>query len=60
MMHPSPIRELFSTRRTHPNYDLVFNRAAVDRGVVPNGHPVAHGHRIQIALPVEHGTVLDV
>jgi hypothetical protein len=38
----------------------VLDHASVDRGVVADGDPVAHNHRIEVALAVEDGAVLYV
>ena len=46
--------------RAHADQHRVLNHAAVDGGVVANGHPVAHDDRIEVALAVEHGAVLHV
>ena len=54
------MRELFSTRGAHADDHHVFNRAAMDRGVVADRHPVADDHRVEVALTVEHRAVLHV
>jgi len=39
---------------------LIFNHASVNGSVVANGYPVAHHYRVEVALAMEHGAVLDV
>ncbi|SPE21381.1 hypothetical protein SBA5_300025 [Candidatus Sulfotelmatomonas gaucii] len=45
---------------SHADYAHILDDAAVDRGVVPDGHPVADDDRIKVALAMENRAVLHV
>ena len=44
----------------HPDEDVVFDHAAVDCGVVADRDPVSDNDRIEVALAMEDGTVLNI
>jgi isopentenyl phosphate kinase len=43
-----------------PDEHRVFNHAAMHGGVMSDGDPIAHDDRIDVALAVENGAILDV
>jgi hypothetical protein len=45
---------------SHADDAHIFDNAAVNRGVVADGHPVTHDDGIEVALAVENGAVLDI
>jgi len=44
----------------HPDEHIILDNAAVDCGVMADRDPVADGHRVEVALAMQDGTVLDV